>query len=156
MDLSLPSLHPSTKNLLIINPRCACAARVTVVVCVCVCVCLSVKSHLTIEASVRPDIREVAKFLTAMILAHAQFVLRNMETLGCGPDSAIASSSASATGVSLAVAPPSRMTWRTNSNVSTGVRKTNCACAKIIAVRNFATLNVKLQYTWRTGMVSAK
>ena len=74
-----------------------------------------------------------------MILAHAQFVLRNMETVGRGPDSAIASGSASATGVSLAVAPPSRMTWRTNSNVSTGVRKTNCACAKIIAIRNFAT-----------------
>ena len=46
-----------------------------------------------------------------------------METVGRGPDSAIASGSASATGVSLAVAPPSRMTWRTNSNVSTGVRK---------------------------------
>ena len=74
-----------------------------------------------------------------MILTHAQFVFRNMETVGRGPDSAIASGSASATGVSLAVAPPSRMTWRTNSNVSTGVRKTNCACAKIIAVRNFAT-----------------
>ena len=41
-----------------------------------------------------------------MILAHAQFVLRNMETVGRGPDSAIASGSASATGVSLAVAPP--------------------------------------------------
>ena len=40
---------------------------------------------------------EVAKFLTAMILAHVQFVLRNMETLGCGPDSAIASGSASIT-----------------------------------------------------------
>ena len=74
-----------------------------------------------------------------MILAHAQFVLRNMETVGRGLDSAIASGSASATGVPLAVAPPSRMTWRTNSNVSTGVRKTNCACAKIIAIRNFAT-----------------
>ena len=62
-----------------------------------------------------------------------------METVGRGPDSTIASGSASATGVSLAVAPPSKMTWRTNSNVSTGVRKTNCACAKIIVVRNFAT-----------------
>ena len=41
----------------IINPRRACAARVTVVgsVCVCVCVCLSVKSHLTYGASVRPE-----------------------------------------------------------------------------------------------------
>ena len=47
---------------------------------------------------------------TAMILAHAQFVLRNMETVGRGPDSAIASGSASATEVSLAVAPPSWMT----------------------------------------------
>ena len=40
------------------NPRRACAARVTVVglcVCVCVCVCLSVKSHLTYGASVRPE-----------------------------------------------------------------------------------------------------
>ena len=52
--------------------------------------------------------REVAKFLTAMILAHAQFVLRNMESVGRGPDSAIASGSASGAGVSLAVAPPSR------------------------------------------------
>ena len=74
-----------------------------------------------------------------MISAHAQFVLRNMKTVGRGPDSAIASGSASATGVSLVVAPPSRMTWRTNANVSTGVRKTNCACAKIIVVRNFST-----------------
>ena len=48
-----------------------------------------------------------------MILVHAQFVLRNMETVGRGPDSAIASGSASATGVSLAVAPPSGMTWQT-------------------------------------------
>ena len=40
----------------IINPRRACAARVTVVgLCVCVCVCLSVKSHLTYGASVRPE-----------------------------------------------------------------------------------------------------
>ena len=40
----------------LINPRRACAARVTVVVlCVCVSVCLSVKSHLTYEASVRPE-----------------------------------------------------------------------------------------------------
>ena len=39
---------------IIVNPRRACAARVTVVV-VCVCVCLSVKSHLTSGASVRPE-----------------------------------------------------------------------------------------------------
>ena len=42
-----------------INPRRACAARVTVLghvcVCVCVSVCLSVKSHLTSGASVRPE-----------------------------------------------------------------------------------------------------
>ena len=39
-----------------INPRRACAARVTVVVlCVCLSVCLSVKSHLTYGASVRPE-----------------------------------------------------------------------------------------------------
>ena len=43
-----------------------------------------------------------------MIVAHAQFVLRNMESVGRGPDSAIASGSASAAGVSLAVASPSR------------------------------------------------
>ena len=43
--------------MLLVNPRRACAARVTVVVlCVCVSVCrLSVKSHLTYEASVRPE-----------------------------------------------------------------------------------------------------
>ena len=44
--------------VLLINPRRACAARVTVYsrsVCVCVCVCLSVKSHLTFEASVSPE-----------------------------------------------------------------------------------------------------
>ena len=39
----------------IINPRRACAARVTVVGSVCVCVCVSVKSHLTYGASVRPE-----------------------------------------------------------------------------------------------------
>ena len=38
----------------IINPQHACAARVTVVI-LCVCVCLSVKSHLTYGASVRPE-----------------------------------------------------------------------------------------------------
>ena len=41
--------------VLFINPRRACAARVTVVGFVCVCVCLSVKSHLTYGASVRPE-----------------------------------------------------------------------------------------------------
>ena len=44
---------------IVINPRRACAARVTVVgfvcVSVCLCVCLSVKSHLTYGASVRPE-----------------------------------------------------------------------------------------------------
>ena len=39
----------------IINPRRACAARVTVVGSVCLSVCLSVKSHLTSGASVRPE-----------------------------------------------------------------------------------------------------
>ena len=40
----------------VINPRRACAARVTVVVgSVCLCVCVSVKSHLTYGASVRPE-----------------------------------------------------------------------------------------------------
>ena len=39
-------------SLTVINPRQACAARVTVVV---VSVCLSVKSHLTLEASLRPE-----------------------------------------------------------------------------------------------------
>ena len=43
-------------SLTVINPRRACAARVTVVVVsVCVSVCLSVKSHLTLEASLRPE-----------------------------------------------------------------------------------------------------
>ena len=41
--------------LTLINPRRACAARVTVVGSVCLCVCVSVKSHLTYEASVRPE-----------------------------------------------------------------------------------------------------
>ena len=36
------------------NPRRACAARVMVVV-VSVCVCVSVKSHFTLEASLRPE-----------------------------------------------------------------------------------------------------
>ena len=40
----------------VINPRRACAARVTVVGSVCLSVCLSVKSHLTYGASVRPEI----------------------------------------------------------------------------------------------------
>ena len=39
----------------IINPRRACAARVTVLGSVCVSVCLSVMSHLTYGASVRPE-----------------------------------------------------------------------------------------------------
>ena len=38
----------------VVNPRRACAARVTVVG-LCVCVCLSVKSHLTYGAPVRPE-----------------------------------------------------------------------------------------------------
>ena len=38
----------------VINPRHTCAARVTCV-CVCVYVCVSVKSHLTSEASVCPE-----------------------------------------------------------------------------------------------------
>ena len=45
-----------TQQSMVINPRRACAARVTVVVlCVCLSVCLSVKSHLTYGASVRPE-----------------------------------------------------------------------------------------------------
>ena len=39
-------------HFMFFNPRRACAARVTVVV---LCVCLSVKSHLTYGASVRPE-----------------------------------------------------------------------------------------------------
>ena len=39
----------------LVNPRCACAAMVTVVGSVCLCVCVSVKSHLTYRASVRPE-----------------------------------------------------------------------------------------------------
>ena len=39
----------------VINPRRACAARVTVVGSVFLCVCVSVKSHLTSGASVRPE-----------------------------------------------------------------------------------------------------
>ena len=39
----------------VINPRRACAARVTVLGSVCVSVCLSVKSHLSYGASVRPE-----------------------------------------------------------------------------------------------------
>ena len=39
----------------VINPRRACAARVTVVGSVCLSVCVSVKSHLTYGASVRPE-----------------------------------------------------------------------------------------------------
>ena len=39
----------------VINPWRACAARVMVVGSVCVCVCVSVKSHLSSGASVRPE-----------------------------------------------------------------------------------------------------
>ena len=39
----------------LVNPWRACAARVTVLGHVCVCVCVSVKSHLTSGASVRPE-----------------------------------------------------------------------------------------------------
>ena len=47
---------PRVCTLVLFNPRRACAARVTVVVlCVCLSVCLSVKSHLTYGASVRPE-----------------------------------------------------------------------------------------------------
>ena len=41
--------------IVIINPRRACAARVIVVGLACLSVCLSVKSHLTYGASVRPE-----------------------------------------------------------------------------------------------------
>ena len=47
-----PDLHDKND---IINPRRACAARVTVVGSVCLSVCVSVKSHLTSGASVRPE-----------------------------------------------------------------------------------------------------
>ena len=46
---------PTGGITLLVNPRRACAARVTVVGSVCVCVCVSVKSHLTYGASVRPE-----------------------------------------------------------------------------------------------------
>ena len=53
-DQYIAVAKPSGDEL--INPRRACAARVTVVVlCVCLSVCLSVKSHLTYGASVRPE-----------------------------------------------------------------------------------------------------
>ena len=53
--LILEKLFPFVQP--IFNPRRACAARVTVLgsIRVCVCVCLSVKSHLTYGASVRPE-----------------------------------------------------------------------------------------------------
>ena len=47
-----PAQCMKTVSCSLINPRRACAARVTVVV---LCVCLSVKSHLTYGASVRPE-----------------------------------------------------------------------------------------------------
>ena len=47
--------NTNTIAIPIINPRRACAARVTVVGSVCVSVCVSVKSHLTYGASVRPE-----------------------------------------------------------------------------------------------------
>ena len=43
-------LYPRVGGRRVINPRRACAARVTSV-----CVCVSVKSHLTYGASVRPE-----------------------------------------------------------------------------------------------------
>ena len=42
-------------SIRLVNPRRACAARVTVLGRVCLSVCLSVKSHLTSGASVRPE-----------------------------------------------------------------------------------------------------
>ena len=50
--LSLFFLYHPYIPYFLINPRRACAARVTVVA---VCVCVSVKSHLTSGASVRPE-----------------------------------------------------------------------------------------------------
>ena len=47
--------EPTVWSVTLFNPRRACAARVTVVGSVCLCVCLSVKSHLTYGASVRPE-----------------------------------------------------------------------------------------------------
>ena len=54
MDMDMHLLVFLNCGCLIINSRRACAARVTVVGFV--CVCLSVKSHLTSGASVRPEI----------------------------------------------------------------------------------------------------
>ena len=49
-------LSAGTVSLLCFRvPRRACAARVTVVGSLCVCVCVSVRSHLTYGASVRPE-----------------------------------------------------------------------------------------------------
>ena len=55
MAMMIQMLANPSNNSHIINPRRACAARVTVVGSVCLSVCVSVKSHLTYGASVRPE-----------------------------------------------------------------------------------------------------
>ena len=53
LSLRNNDIHITTDS--VVNPRRACAVRVTVLGRVCVCVCISVKSHLTSGASVRPE-----------------------------------------------------------------------------------------------------
>ena len=61
---------------LLIIPWCVCAARVTVVGSVCLCVSMSVKSHLTSGASVRPENTERATEVE-------KFVRFSLKLLGC-------------------------------------------------------------------------
>ena len=84
-------------------------------------------------------LREVAKFLTAMILAHAQFVLRTPVDTFKFVRHVILEGGATAKETPVAEAEPDAIAESGPQPKVSIFRKTNCACAKIIAVRNFAT-----------------
>ena len=84
-------------------------------------------------------LREVAKFLTAMILAHAQFVLRTPVDTFEFVRHVILEGGATAKETPVAEAEPDAIAESGPQPKVSIFRKTNCACAKIIAVRNFAT-----------------
>ena len=90
-------------------------------------------------------LREVAKFLIAMILAHAQFVLRTPVDTFEFVRHVILEGGATAKETPVAEAEPDIIAESGPRPTVSIFRKTNYACAKIIAVRNLQ-LQVKLQY----------
>ena len=103
-------------------------------------------AHVQTRSSELADtaiLREVAK---AMILAHAQFVLHTPVDTFEFVHPVILEGGATAKETPAAETEPDAIAESGPRPTVSIFRKTNCACAKIIAVRNLQ-LHVKLQYT---------